>query len=172
MYQTENSSNVKMPANFPWMDKPKSCEEAIWRETRNPIINRNPVKNVKRIYNSAVIPFEDHYIAVLRADYKNGMPFLHLGESEDGLNWNISDKKLLFSTTDGIPGMDEYAYDPRVTYIDGKYYITWCNGYGGPTIGVAGTTDFKNIEQYENAFLPFNRNGVLLPKRSMATLPC
>ena len=47
--------------------------------------------------------------------------------------------------------------------MDGKYYITWCNGYHGPTIGVAWTEDFKTFHQLENAFLPFNRNGVLLP---------
>ena len=26
-----------------------------------------------------------------------------------------------------------YGYDPRVAKIDDKYYVTWCNGYHGPT---------------------------------------
>ncbi len=43
--------------------------------------------------------------------------------------------------------------------------MTWCNGYHGPTIGVAYTHDFKTFHQLENAFLPFNRNGVLFPRR-------
>ena len=60
----------------------------------------------------------------------------------------------------------EYGYDPRVCKIDGKYYVTWCNSYKGfPTIGIAETTDFENFVQYENAFLPFNRNGVLFPRK-------
>ena len=59
----------------------------------------------------------------------------------------------------------EYRYDARITPIDGKYYITWCNGYHGPTIGVAWTEDFKTFHQLENAFLPFNRNGVLFPRK-------
>ena len=49
--------------------------------------------------------------------------------------------------------------------MEGKYYITWCNGYHGPTIGVAWTEDFKAFHQLENAFLPFNRNGVLFPRK-------
>ena len=34
-----------------------------------------------------------------------------------------------------------------------------------PTIGVAYTYDFKKFVQLENAFLPFNRNGVLFPRK-------
>ena len=53
----------------------------------------------------------------------------------------------------------EYKYDPRVTWIEDRYWITWCNGYHGPTIGIGYTFDFKEFFQCENAFLPFNRNA-------------
>ena len=43
--------------------------------------------------------------------------------------------------------------------------MTWCNGYHGPTIGIAWTLDFETFHQLDNAFLPFNRNGVLFPRR-------
>ena len=43
--------------------------------------------------------------------------------------------------------------------------MTWCNGYHGPTIGIARTKDFVHFEQLENAFLPYNRNGVLFPRK-------
>jgi beta-1,4-mannooligosaccharide/beta-1,4-mannosyl-N-acetylglucosamine phosphorylase len=58
-----------------------------------------------------------------------------------------------------------YAYDPRVTWLEDRYWVTWCNGYHGPTIGVAYTHDFETFTQLENAFLPFNRNGVLFPRK-------
>ena len=59
-----------------------------------------------------------------------------------------------------------YGYDPRVCFIEDRYYVTWCNGYKGqPTIGVAWTKDFKTFHQLENAFLPFNRNGVMFPRK-------
>ena len=34
-----------------------------------------------------------------------------------------------------------------------------------PTIGVAYTFDFETFHQLENAFIPFNRNGVLFPRK-------
>ncbi len=58
-----------------------------------------------------------------------------------------------------------YGYDPRVCWLEDRYYITWCNGYHGPTIGVGYTYDFKTFYQMENAFLPYNRNGVLFPRK-------
>ena len=58
-----------------------------------------------------------------------------------------------------------YGYDPRVAKIDDKYYVTWCNGYHGPTIGIAWTEDFRTFHQLENAFLPYNRNGVMFPRK-------
>lgn len=39
------------------------------------------------------------------------------------------------------------------------------NGYHGPTIGIAWTEDFATFHQLENAFIPFNRNGVLFPRK-------
>lgn len=48
----------------------------------------------------------------------------------------------------------------------GQILVTWCNAYGWkPTIGVGWTKDFKEFHQCENAFLPFNRNGVLFPRK-------
>jgi beta-1,4-mannooligosaccharide/beta-1,4-mannosyl-N-acetylglucosamine phosphorylase len=52
-----------------------------------------------------------------------------------------------------------------VVAIEGRYYVTWCNNYHGYTIGVGYTDDFKTFHQMENAFLPYNRNGVLFPRK-------
>ena len=51
------------------------------------------------------------------------------------------------------------------SWIEDRFYVTWCNGYHGPTIGVGWTTDFETFHQLENAFLPYNRNGVLFPRK-------
>ena len=34
-------------------------------------------------------------------------------------------------------------------FIEDRYYITWCNGYHGPTIEIAYTFDFKTFVQLE-----------------------
>lgn len=90
---------------------------------------------------------------------------LHSGKSKDGLNWEIEPDPISFLCKDTEIGRFEYGYDPRVCWIEDRYYVTWCNGYHGPTIGVAYTYDFKSFYQMENAFLPFNRNGVLFPRK-------
>ena len=81
------------------------------------------------------------------------------------MHWNINPEPLRFECEDKEIGEWVYGYDPRVCFIEDRYYVTWCNGYHGPTIGVAYTFDFKTFHQLENAFLPFNRNGVLFPKK-------
>ena len=56
-------SELKMIApavpNVPWQDKPEGHKGApVWRYSENPIIDRNPLENVARIFNSAVMPYE------------------------------------------------------------------------------------------------------------------
>lgn len=60
-----------------------------------------------------------------------------------------------------------FFYDPRICEIDGKYYIMWCTGMSNwdPTIGMAWTEDFEEFHRMENAFLPYNRNGSLFPRK-------
>jgi beta-1,4-mannooligosaccharide/beta-1,4-mannosyl-N-acetylglucosamine phosphorylase len=47
--------------------------------------------------------------------------------------------------------IESSIYDPRVVFIEDRYWITWCNGYNGPTIGIGYTFDFVEFFQCENA---------------------
>ena len=80
-------------------------------------------------------------------------------------NCNTAQEKIKFTHATGIPDKEEYGYDPRICKIADTYYISWCCGYHGPTIGMASTKDFVTFNRLENAFLPFNRNGVLFPRK-------
>ena len=152
--------------NIPWQDKPKGSSEVMWRYDRNPVIDRNAIKSGGRIFNSATIPYKGEFIGVFRADHKNGYPGLHLGTSKNAIDWDIDDDTIKFQKENGSPADPiVYAYDPRLVKIEDSYYITWCNYFYGPTIGIARTKDFKTFTQLENAFLPFNRNGVLFPRK-------
>jgi beta-1,4-mannooligosaccharide/beta-1,4-mannosyl-N-acetylglucosamine phosphorylase len=152
-------------SNLPWQDKPAGMDDLIWRYDANPVIGRRPLPRVTGIYNSAVIPFAGKFIGVFRTEGMDRMPHLHVGRSSDALKWTFEPRPIQFHCEDPEVGRHEYAYDPRVTPIEGIHYVTWCNGYYGPTIGIARTTDFVRFEQLENAFLPYNRNGVLFPRK-------
>jgi len=91
---------------------------------------------------------------------------LHADRSKDGVTWQIEPKCIQFECQDEEIGRFEYGYALRVCLIDDRCYVTWCNAYAGwPTISIAYTHDFKMYYQTEKAFLPFNRNGVLFPRR-------
>ncbi len=151
--------------NLPWEERPKDYLEPVWRYSKNPIITRETVRDANSIFNSAVVAYKDEFRGVFRIDTKELVMELHSGRSEDGFSWNIDQEKIEFNAEDPEIGRFVYGYDPRVVFLEDRYYITWCNGYHGPTIGVGYTYDFQRFYQFENAFLPFNRNGVLFPRK-------
>ncbi|MFZ2539063.1 MAG: glycoside hydrolase family 130 protein [Oscillospiraceae bacterium] len=151
--------------NMPWQDKPANCKDVLWRYDQNPIIERDAQKNSNSIFNSAVVPWEDGFIGVFRCDSRSRSMDIFVGRSKDGINWEFEDEAITFQGEDPEILNREYRYDPRVVKIEDKYFVTWCNGYHGPTIGIAYTYDFVTFHQCENAFLPYNRNGVLFPRK-------
>ena len=151
--------------NMPWQEKPEGFEGVVWRHNNNPIIDWNPTKKSARIFNSAVLPYEDGFIGVFKEKNKNGRPQLHLGRSTDALNWDIEDEEIHWVDEQGNDYQPSYAYDPRLVKIEDTYYIVWCCDFGGAALGLGMTKDFKTFVRLENPFIPFNRNGVLFPRK-------
>lgn len=152
-------------ASIPWQTRPAGCSDVLWRYNANPILGRNPFSFANSIYNSAVVPFAGEFAGVFRVDYRSGLPFLHAGFSKDGLDWRIDEKPLDLRDAKGVPVPIGYAYDPRVTPLHDDFVVAWCNDFHGPSIALARTKDFGTFEFLGNAFPPFNRNGVLFPRK-------
>ncbi|HSK68001.1 MAG TPA: glycoside hydrolase family 130 protein [Candidatus Limnocylindria bacterium] len=150
--------------SIPWEDRPSGNHNPVWRYSGNPIIPRDAIPGSNSIFNSAAVPFGDGYAGVFRCDSKALQMDIFPGFSDDGIHWRIGHEPIRFQGEPEVTRF-EYRYDARVCMLEGKYYITWCNGYHGPTIGVGWTEDFQTFHQLENAFLPFNRNGVLFPRK-------
>ena len=79
--------NVDALPNIPWQERPADLktETPVWRYSGNPVMGRNPTPAIARIFNSAVVPWEDGFIAVLRGEQVNGVPYVYLGHSKDGM---------------------------------------------------------------------------------------
>ena len=163
MAKVELKGNVL--SNIPWEERPFGNKEVLWRSAKNPIITRAAVPGANSIFNSAVVPYQDGFAGVFRCDNTARDMQIHSGRSRDGINWEIKPDRIQFNCEDNELGRFDYGYDPRVCWLEDRYYVTWCNGYHGPTIGVGYTHDFEIFYQLENAFLPYNRNGVLFPRR-------
>ncbi len=152
--------------NMPWEDKPAGCRFPMWRYSQNPVIGRNPTENVSRIFNSAVAVWKDGgFVGVFRAETCSGIPYLYTGFSRDALHWQFSAGPVAVSDGAGNDVSPAYAYDPRLVRIDDTYYVIWCTDFHGASLGIAETTDFKHFKSFDNPFLPFNRNGVLFPRK-------
>jgi beta-1,4-mannooligosaccharide/beta-1,4-mannosyl-N-acetylglucosamine phosphorylase len=156
---------VNALANIPWEDRPAGCEDVVWRYSGNPIIPRNLIPTSNSIFNSAVVPFQGTFAGVFRVDNRKREMNLHRGKSEDGIHWKLDHKPIDWACDDPEIAKYEYRYDPRVTWLEDRYYVSWCNGFHGPTIGIGYTYDFEKFTFLENVLLPFNRNGVLFPRR-------
>jgi beta-1,4-mannooligosaccharide/beta-1,4-mannosyl-N-acetylglucosamine phosphorylase len=157
--------------NIPWENKQDNLINApVWRYSKNPVIDRNPIEGVTRIFNSAVIPYKGEFIALLRAEECNGRPFLRMGRSKDGINFDIQNVKfdIVYENGDTVPRLF-CQYDPRIVEIEGIYYILWCGQQLDdpkyPNICVAKTTDFKKFIHVSNPVLPPQRNGVFFPRK-------
>ena len=180
--------NAAALPNMPWQDKPAHCTDPIWRYSENPVVTRDAVPGCNSIFNSAAVAFEGKFAGVFRCDTRELRMVLHAGLSDDGVNWQIDPKPIEWkpdpevwddrSASQGtaFPGVNE-CYDPRVVFIEDRYYIIWCNCWHGPTVGLGWTKDFKTFHFIENATLPYNRNGVLFPRKFgddylMLSRPC
>ena len=156
------------PCHIPWQPRSETeTGQPVWRYDGNPILGWNPTKSTARVFNSSVVPYQGGFIGVFRADSKRINPRLHLGRSTDGLNWQIDDEPIRWRDVHGN-SLEEgtFSYDPRLIAIDGVYYIVWCcDFYGYPALGLGVTKNFQVFTRMQNPFLPFNRNGVLFPRK-------
>ena len=158
--------NGKAIKNLPWEECPKGFEGPVWRYSGNPIVKRHPSKEVARAFNSALVPFNGEFIGVFRGDNLDDIPHLYLGHSKDGIHFELEDERIQFVDQNGNPVKETlYQYDPRVIPFEDKYFVVWCDELNGPTISIAETKDFKTFKKIDNPFLPYNRNGVLFPRK-------
>jgi len=151
--------------NIPWEDRPAGCTLPIWRYSRNPVIARDVIPCANSIFNSAIVPYKGTFAGVFRVDDTSRNMRLHAGRSRDGFAFDIDPEPITFICDEPEIAAFVESYDPRVCWIEDRYYITWCNNYHGYAIGMAYTYDFKTFHQMENSFLPYNRNGVLFPRK-------
>lgn len=152
--------------NLPWEESPDSGRQGpVWRYSRNPIIPRDLIPTSNSIFNSAAVQYQDRFAGVFRCDNLRREMVMHSGQSKDGIHWVIEPDPIQWIRDDAEVEAPGYAYDPRVVQIGDRYYVTWCNGFHGPTIGLGYTQDFQTFHMIENALLPYNRNGVLFPRK-------
>ncbi len=157
------------PAPLPWEDPPRRVGGGGLALRTEPDHPSRSAAAIQQHLQLGVVTFRGGFAGVFPGGRHRQDMNLHAGRSRDGVSWDIDPEPIRFLAADGrvreIQATFTHAYDPRVTWLEDRWYVTWCNGYHGPTIGIAWTHDFETFHQLDNAFLPFNRNGVLFPRR-------
>ena len=141
----------------------------VKRFEKNPILTVNDIPYpVATVHNAGVCKYKNKYIMVFRSHLHNGRSILGLAESEDGFKFVSSKEPFMIPAEDGNFGKyEEYGVeDPRITFIDGEYLITY-SAYSrfGVRIGLAKTKDFKKIERVSLITEADYRNVVIFPEK-------
>ena len=136
----------------------------ITRFSGNPILTKEDVPYpVATVHNAAVVKHNHEYVMIFRAHRLNGRSILGLARSSDGYKFKVDPKPFMTPSDE----YDEYGVeDPRITYIDGIYLITY-SAYSryGVRVGLARTVDFSKVERVAYITQPDMRNVVIFPDK-------
>lgn len=87
---------------------------------------------------------------------------LRVARSKDGINFSIEEKPAMFPST----YYEQFGIeDPRITFINGKYYINYSAiSPCGDATALAVTSDFVNYERLGVIFTPDNKDIAIFPR--------
>jgi predicted GH43/DUF377 family glycosyl hydrolase len=96
-------------------------------------------------------------------DYLSTTSHIRIAWSRDGLHFTVDEKPFIF------PVDETEAYgieDARVTFIDGKHYISYTAvSQDSWATALAVTEDFKSVERKGFIFSPENKDVVIFPEK-------
>ena len=141
----------------------------VKRYEKNPILTKDDIPYpVATVHNAGVCKYKDRYIMIFRSHLDSGRSILGIAESEDGFNFKVGEKPFMTPAQTGVfKEYEEFGVeDPRITFIDGEYLITY-SAYSrhGVRVGLAKTKDFKAVERFSLITEADYRNVVVFPEK-------
>ena len=141
----------------------------VTRYQYNPVLTKEDVPYpVATVHNAGVTRFRNDYIMLFRSHRMNGRSILGLARSSDGYHWTADAAPFMEPTKEEpFAQYEEYGIeDPRITFIDGEYLITY-SAYSrhGVRIGLAKTRTWKAVERFSLITEADYRNVVIFPEK-------
>lgn len=144
--------------------------EVLVRHPGNPVLTAKDFPHrMRAVYNSSAVKLaEGQYVMLCRANELNAKTLLWPADSTDGLTWKLRGAPYEMPDTEE---WHRYAstvyYDPRITYLDGWYYVLLaCQNTEYTRVALFRTKDFTSLEYLHYVNAPDNRNMVLFPEKS------
>jgi len=143
------------------------------RAASNPILTRNDIPAIPprlvdptSVFNPGAVRYGDKSVLMLRVQSRGRETFLLMAASEDGESFDVSRDIVRLSGLEAVKERVYHIYDPRITRIDGTYYIMVAvDTDSGCRLGTVQTDDFESFDFLGIGPGEDSRNGVLLPER-------
>lgn len=141
----------------------------IERYENNPILTKDDIPYpVQTVHNAGVVKHNGRYVMLFRSHLDTGRSIIGLAESDDGFHFVAREEPFMTPGTE--PPFSEYeafgVEDPRITCIEGTYYITYSTySQHGVRIGLAKTADFETVERVALITQADYRNTVIFPEK-------
>lgn len=141
----------------------------ISRYSDNPVVTAEDVPYpCTRTYNPAVCKVDGRYAMIIRTEDPGGDPeqALALGWSDDGYTFRVQEAPIMVPEASELGRLN----DPRVTFIEGWYYLAYCSDPGpqhkeeGIYLCIARSRDLQTWERFYRSE-PDNRNAVIFPEK-------
>ena len=135
-------------------------ETVLHRVAAGPIITPSSVEKGYAMLDCGQTMYNGKYLLLIPIQRKDKLsPALFTATSEDGVNFDISEKPLVVPSKE-YSELDKYVIRPSISYIpeDDMYYITRPlnqNGWGKAQL-LSKTKDFKTVEEMGLIALPHN----------------
>ncbi|OFX17454.1 MAG: glycosidase [Armatimonadetes bacterium RBG_16_58_9] len=143
--------------------------DVVERWHKNPIITLENVPfPCNTVFNAGAVKFNDVYLLLTRIEDLAGRSVLALARSDDGYHFTVDPAPVMEPSKEEPYRSYERRgiEDPRITYLDGVYYImyTAASRYGA-RLALAKTSDFEHFERIGLISQPENKDGCLFPKK-------
>jgi beta-1,4-mannooligosaccharide/beta-1,4-mannosyl-N-acetylglucosamine phosphorylase len=147
----------------------KRGRDFLHRWEGNPVITLDDIPfRCNTVFNGSPVKINEEYLLLLRVEGQQGYSFFALARSDNGLHFTVDNKPVLMPAKTGPFAKYETKgiEDPRITLIDGVYYILFTAvSNWGPRIEIARTSDFKTFDRIALISEPGNKDGVLFPEK-------
>jgi len=150
------------------MDR-RSGRDIIARCPGNPLISLEDLPfRSSDLWNAGVVRFGDQYMLLLTVETLVGRYSIYRALSDDGEQFTVDGDPFMVPAQSAPERMYESVgiRDPRITPMDGVYYITYvADGDHGLRLGLARTKDFRSVERMGYISQVDVKNGVLFPEK-------
>ena len=150
-------------------NKRTSGRDVIHRWEGNPLISINDLDfKCSDIRNAGVVQTDTETLLLVDIEHLEGTHCIHIARQHKKNQFIVEKEPFMCPSDDPKYAQHETLgiIDPRITLIDGTYYIMYvANGEHGFRLGIAKTKNFKDIERIGIISEPDTKAGVLFPSK-------